>query len=255
MGLPKRKKDIKVYGVNQNTDVHAIIGRRKELLEASRGAVSKGKGAFDLSHLLKSKDGSNIDNQLGTCISGNNVVISCDGQTVRIDLDLATLLSTCADSFTQSALNGIGKKDDKSEEDGGGGGDEEEDEDDEGDEEEDDEGDEEEDDEGDEEEEDEDAGAGGGKGSGAGGKGSGAGSGLGGKGASGASPVVLATPAAAAAAKTPTATAVEAKYTAYDAEYQQFKRDPVVKYLDYYAEYEKFLEDATAKGLLTGTEF
>jgi hypothetical protein len=33
MGLPKRKNDIKVYGVNQNTDGPAITGRRKELLE------------------------------------------------------------------------------------------------------------------------------------------------------------------------------------------------------------------------------
>ena len=33
MGLPKRKKDIKVYGVNQNADGPAITGRRKELLE------------------------------------------------------------------------------------------------------------------------------------------------------------------------------------------------------------------------------
>ena len=229
--------------------------RRKELLEASRGAVSKGKGAFDLSHLLKSKDGSNIDNQLGTCISGNNVVISCDGQTVRIDLDLATLLSTCADSFTQSALNGIENKSkptagNEGEEEGGGGGDEEEDENDE---------EEGEDDEEEEEEEEEEDGTGAGKGaSGAGGKGaSGAGgkgaSGAGGKGAATVSSVVLATPAAAAA-KTPTATAVEAKYTAYDAEYQQFKRDPVVKYLDYYAEYEKFLEDARVKDLVTGIE-
>jgi hypothetical protein len=80
--------------------------RQVELAAASNGAMSKGKGAFDLSSLLKSRDGSNIENQLGTCISGNNVVISCDGQTVRIDLDLATLLSTCADSFTLSGLNG-----------------------------------------------------------------------------------------------------------------------------------------------------
>lgn len=33
MGLPKRKKDIKVYGTNQNADGPAITGRRKELLE------------------------------------------------------------------------------------------------------------------------------------------------------------------------------------------------------------------------------
>ena len=33
MGLPKRKKDIKVYGANQNADGPAITGRRKELLE------------------------------------------------------------------------------------------------------------------------------------------------------------------------------------------------------------------------------
>ena len=32
MGLPKRKTDIKVFGVSQNTD-NAVIGRRKELLE------------------------------------------------------------------------------------------------------------------------------------------------------------------------------------------------------------------------------
>ncbi len=33
MGLPKRKTNIKVFGVNQNTDGSAITGRRKELLE------------------------------------------------------------------------------------------------------------------------------------------------------------------------------------------------------------------------------
>jgi hypothetical protein len=84
--------------------------RQVELAAASSGAMSKGKGAFDLSSLLKSRDGNNIDNQLGTCISGNNIVVSCDGQTVRIDLDLATLLSTCADSFTLAGLNGEGTK-------------------------------------------------------------------------------------------------------------------------------------------------
>ena len=73
---------------------------------ATASGKTSSRGAFDLSSLLKSRDGNNIDSQLGTCISGNNIVISCDGQTVRIDLDLATLLSTCADSFTQAALNG-----------------------------------------------------------------------------------------------------------------------------------------------------
>lgn len=33
MGLPKKKTNIKVYGVNQNTDGPAVIGRRKELLD------------------------------------------------------------------------------------------------------------------------------------------------------------------------------------------------------------------------------
>ena len=33
MGVPKRKNDIKVYGVKQNVDGHDVIGRRKELLE------------------------------------------------------------------------------------------------------------------------------------------------------------------------------------------------------------------------------
>jgi hypothetical protein len=33
MGIPKRKTNIKVYGVNQNTDGPAVTGRRKELLE------------------------------------------------------------------------------------------------------------------------------------------------------------------------------------------------------------------------------
>jgi hypothetical protein len=33
MGLPKRKTNIKVYGVNPNTDGPAVVGRRKELLE------------------------------------------------------------------------------------------------------------------------------------------------------------------------------------------------------------------------------
>ena len=227
--------------------------RRKELLEASHGAISKGKGAFDLSHLLKSKDGSNIDNQLGTCISGNNVVISCDGQTVRIDLDLATLLSTCADSFTQSALNGIGKKDDKSEEDGGdgggggggGGGDggeEEEGEEEEG------EGD------GDDEEEEDD---------GTGGKGSGSKP----KPKAAAAPVTSSSAAAvtsSGAAKPVTgsiASSVDAEYKAYDTDYQKFKRDPVARYLDYDAEvktfmqeYQEFLDDPKKKLLEIPTE-
>ena len=226
--------------------------RRKELLEASRGAVSK--GAFDLSHLLKSKDGSNIDNQLGTCISGNNVVISCDGQTVRIDLDLATLLSTCADSFTQSALNGIGKKPKdgeggESEEEGGGGGgggdggdggEEEEDEEEEG------EGD------GDDEEEEDD---------GAGGKGSG-GKKAGDTKPKAAAPVTSSSAAAVSSsgASKPVvgsiASSVDAEYKAYDTDYQKFKRDPVARYLDYDAEvktfmreYEEFL-DNTQRDLL-----
>jgi hypothetical protein len=33
MGIPKRKTNIKVYGVNQNTDGPSVTGRRKELLE------------------------------------------------------------------------------------------------------------------------------------------------------------------------------------------------------------------------------
>ena len=75
----------------------------KQKQESSSGFFSKAK--FNLKSLLRPTDGSNIDKELGTCISGNNVVISCDGQTVRIDLDLATLLSSCATSFTQAALN------------------------------------------------------------------------------------------------------------------------------------------------------
>ena len=191
--------------------------RQKELLEASGKTSSR--GAFDLSHLLKSKDGSNIDNQLGTCISGNNVVISCDGQTVRIDLDLATLLSTCADSFTQSALNGIGKKPKdgeggESEEEGGGGdgGNEEEGEDDE--------------EEGDDEED--------------------------GTGAPAAAAAAAAAPKPNPVQKKPATTAADAakaKYTAYDTDYQQFKRDPVARYLDYDAEFNKFSEDSTVNEL------
>ena len=192
--------------------------RQKELLEASGKTSSR--GAFDLSHLLKSKDGSNIDNQLGTCISGNNVVISCDGQTVRIDLDLATLLSTCADSFTQSALNGIGKKPKdgeggESEEEGGGGdgGNEEEGEDDE--------------EEGDDEED--------------------------GTGAPAAAAAAAAAPKPNPVQKKPATTAADAakaKYTAYDTDYQAFKRDPVARYLDYDAEFNKFSEDSTVKKLM-----
>lgn len=198
--------------------------RQKELLEVSGKTSSR--GAFDLSHLLKSRDGSNIDNQLGTCISGNNVVISCDGQTVRIDLDLATLLSTCADSFTQSALDGT-----VNEADGGGktgvkrpkistteGVDEGVDDDD----------------------DDDDDGAGGTGGKGTGGKGTG------GKGSGAVSPVVLANPAASAltaAAADAAKAKYTAKYTAYDTDYKEFKRDPVARYLDYDAEYKQFVND------------
>jgi uncharacterized membrane protein YgcG len=236
--------------------------RRKELLEASHGAVSK--GAFDLSHLLKSKDGSNIDNQLGTCISGNNVVISCDGQTVRIDLDLATLLSTCADSFTQSALNGIGKKEKDGDGDGGGdggggdggggeeGGDEEEEEEEEGD-----------DDNDDDDDDDDDA------------------SGTGGKKAAKKKADAAAAASAGAAASTVSssgastvsssssskpvvssiASSVDAEYKAYDTDYQKFKRDPVARYLDYDAEvktfmqeYQEFLNDKQKDSLYILTE-
>jgi len=186
--------------------------RRMEILKASGKTSSR--GPFDLSSLLKSRDGSNIDNQLGTCISGNNVVISCDGQTVRIDLDLATLLSTCADSFTLPALDGTGRGGVDEAGGGAGAGDgskvkktkrDEEDIDSEVDEEED-------------KEDDDDP---------------------------------AAAAVAAAAKKKPTsstltaaaAAAAKAKYQTYDVEYQQFKRDPVAQYLDYDAEYKKFNND------------
>ena len=206
--------------------------RQLELAAVSNGAMSRGKGAFDLSSLLKSRDGSNIDNQLGTCISGNNVVISCDGQTVRIDLDLATLLSTCADSFTLSGLNGNkpnveappgGDRTDIREDD-----DEDDDEDDEG---------------------DDDAGGGDEGGDDAGGGGDDAGAKkklLGGTSLdSSLAPDKPSTapPPPAAAAKLPIATSVKAEYDAYDTDYQKFKRDPVYKYLDYDAEVKKFMRE------------
>ena len=180
--------------------------RQMELLKASGKTSSR--GAFDLSSLLKSRDGSNIDNQLGTCIEGNNVVISCDGQTVRIDLDLATLLSTCADKFTQSALDGTVNEADGSGKTGvkrskistPSGVDEEE-----------------------EEEEDPNA----------------------------ASTAASTTSKPAAPKPNPVqkkpdttaADAAKAKYTAYDTDYQAFKRDPVARYLDYDAEYKQFEND------------
>ena len=182
--------------------------RQMELLKASGKTSSR--GAFDLSSLLKSRDGSNIDNQLGTCIEGNNVVISCDGQTVRIDLDLATLLSTCADKFTQSALDGTvngadgdGKTGVKRSKISTPEGVDEEDDD------------------------DDDDGAGG----------------TGGKKPGTASPALLAAPKLKPAASTLTAAAAKAKYQTYDGDYQQFKRDPVARYLDYDAEYKQFERD------------
>ena len=202
--------------------------RQLELAAVSNGAMSRGKGAFDLSSLLKSRDGSNIDNQLGTCISGNNVVISCDGQTVRIDLDLATLLSTCADSFTLAGLNDVKPSVEASHSDGNDKNIRE--------------GDEGGDQTGEEqqqqqeevkvEEDDDDAAA--------------KKKLLGGTSLdSSLAPDKPSTapPPPAAAAKLPIATSVKAEYDAYDTDYQKFKRDPVYKYLDYDAEVKKFMQE------------
>ena len=214
--------------------------RQVELAKASSGAMSKGKGAFDLSSLLKSRDGSNIDNQLGTCISGNNIVVSCDGQTVRIDLDLATLLSTCADSFTLSGLNsdeGAQKKVKNK-----------------GDDDDDDDVDVEHvegadgniqgDDEPDVADGNEQAAAGV---SGNKGPTKSAGSIVKKTGAT--TTTTTTTPVAADISQM--AKDVEAKYTAYDTDYKKFKDDPVYKYLDYDAKYQEFYKDAKSKDLVS----
>jgi hypothetical protein len=74
--------------------------RQARIAEASNGkGTTASRNPFDLRSIFNQKSGSNINNELGTCISGNNAVISCDGKTIRIDLDLAALLSTCGDNI------------------------------------------------------------------------------------------------------------------------------------------------------------
>ena len=74
--------------------------RQAKIAEASNGkGTTASRNPFDIRSLFNQKPGSNINNELGTCISGNNAVISCDGKTIRIDLDLAALLSTCGDNI------------------------------------------------------------------------------------------------------------------------------------------------------------
>ena len=74
--------------------------RQAKIAEASNGkGTTASRNPFDIRSLFNQKPGSNINNELGTCISGNNAVISCDGKTIRIDLDLAALLSTCGDNM------------------------------------------------------------------------------------------------------------------------------------------------------------
>jgi hypothetical protein len=74
--------------------------RQAIIAEASNGkGTTASRNPFDLRSIFNQKSGSNINNELGTCISGNNAVISCDGKTIRIDLDLAALLSTCGDNI------------------------------------------------------------------------------------------------------------------------------------------------------------
>ncbi len=217
--------------------------RQVELAKASSGAMSKGKGAFDLSSLLKSRDGNDINNQLGTCISGNNIVVSCDGQTVRIDLDLATLLSTCADSFTLSGLNS-----DVAKIPGSNNGDDDDD-----------------DDVDDVDVEDADgniqgnveqqvadgdeeaaAGVSGNKG-----PTKSAGSIVKKTGAT-TTTTPVAPLAAPPAAAIPTIESVKKKYEEYDTDYKKFKDDPVYKYLDYDAKYDEFIKSEVVRGLTAG---
>ena len=219
------KQHIETYNTAATAAAQVSESNKSTALDlAKTSSETLSRGAFNMLHLLKSRDGSNIDKQLGTCISGNNVVISCDGRTIRIDLDLATLLSTCTESVDQSALNDdIGKRGGSNDNgnnvkvksgDGGGsnnkssGGDK-----------------------------DKQRGSNGGGGGGDDDDGNGD------------------NPAAAAAAAADAAAAAaadaQAKYTAYNTEYETFTKDPIYKYLDYDAEFNKFSEDSKVKELMS----
>jgi hypothetical protein len=221
--------------------------RKVELLKASSGkGTTSSRSPFDLSSLLNRKPGSNIDNELGTCISGNNAIISCDGKTIRIDLDLATLLSTCADSFTQGALSKVEEKNRETDEAKKESAAKEAAE---------------------AEKEGKEAGAAG-KEAGAAvaaekeGKEAGAAAATEkeGKEAGAAAATEKEGKEAGAAAEAVTAkynaydakyNAYDAEYNAYDAEYKKFISNPVVKYLEYNAAYYKFIEDAKKAELQT----
>jgi len=228
------KQHIETYNTAATAAAQVSESNKSTALDlAKTSSETLSRGAFNMLHLLKSRDGSNIDKQLGTCISGNNVVISCDGRTIRIDLDLATLLSTCTESVDQSALNGV--TDNQGGSNGNRGGDNDND--------------------------DSNSGGSNNKSSGGDKDKQGGSNGGGGGGddddgngdnpAAAAAAVLKKKPASSAL--TAAASAAQAKYTAYDTEYQKFKDDPVYKYLDYDAEYNKFTKDTKDKSLVSGT--
>ena len=211
--------------------------RQAKIAEASNGkGTTASRNPFDIRSLFNQKPGSNINNELGTCISGNNAVISCDGKTIRIDLDLAALLSTCGDNIApaddeaDAALKAKEAEEKRLEEERLAAAAAEEKE---------------------KEEEQIVAAAAAEVKS----DNSGAHATTGAKAAELNKPEADATAAAAAAAA---AAAVlkeaTAKYNAYVADYEKFINDPVVKYLEYDAAYNKFIKDAVDARFVVGTE-
>jgi hypothetical protein len=95
------RKTAQAEAEKKAADAAALAHQRElEKITASNGkGTTASRNPFDLRSIFNQKSGSNINNELGTCISGNNAVISCDGKTLRIDLDLAALLSTCGDNI------------------------------------------------------------------------------------------------------------------------------------------------------------
>jgi len=199
--------------------------RQARIAEASNGkGTTASRNPFDLRSIFNQKSGSNINNELGTCISGNNAVISCDGKTIRIDLDLAALLSTCGDNIApadddaakvaeakaaadakaaaaaeaeQERLNAAAAAAAEAEEEARAA----------------------------EKErlKQENAAAGA---------------------RAGAAPVLLPKPSPSPPPPGAAQTDATAKYDAYKGEYDKFTKDPIYKYLDYDAEYGKFINDA-----------
>ena len=198
--------------------------RQAKIAEASNGkGTTASRNPFDIRSLFNQKPGSNINNELGTCISGNNAVISCDGKTIRIDLDLAALLSTCGDNIApaddeaDAALKAKAAEEEKQRLAA------------------------EEKQRLEAEEEKQRAAA-------AAAAAAEAPTGAKVKSDEPKADDTAATAAAAAAAAATAAAALKdatAKYNAYDAEYKKFTEDPVVKYLEYDAAYYEFIKDAS----------